>query len=173
MRSYAFLRTKSLRHIPNHQLSLQLSPCRHPLFLLVLGLLSPETSTLLTHTLETSLAPGLAQLLVGILLAGVVCDLALGDLGLVDDRQNVADLLGSGTLLRALLGSLDLLSGSVTLPDLAVAAGEEDEAVGVLLETGDVGSERLLRQVLAAGINGDANGGSKLAGNTSSLVRHC
>lgn len=52
---------------------------------------------------------------------------------------------------------------------MAALAGEEDQAALVLLETGDVGGERFLRDVLAAGVNGDADCGSELAGDASLL----
>jgi hypothetical protein len=65
------------------------------------------------------------------------------------------------------LGGLDVLGGSVTLLGLAVAAGEEDEALAVLLEALDVGLEALLGKVLAARVDGDTDGASELAGDTS------
>ena len=67
------------------------------------------------------------------------------------------------------LGGLDVLGGGVTLLGLAVAAGEEDEALPVLLEALDVGLEALLGEVLAARVDGDTDGAGELAGNASSL----
>ena len=64
------------------------------------------------------------------------------------------------------LGSLDVLGGGVTLLGLAVAAGEEDEALPVFLEALDVGLEALLGEVLAAGVDRDTDGASELAGDT-------
>lgn len=66
------------------------------------------------------------------------------------------------------LGGLDVLGGGVTLLGLAVAAGEEDEALPVLLEALDVGLEALLGEVLAARVDGDTDGTGELAGDTGS-----
>jgi hypothetical protein len=66
------------------------------------------------------------------------------------------------------LGGLDVLGGGVTLLGLAVAAGEEDEALPVLLEALDVGLEALLGEVLTARVDRDTDGTGELAGDTGS-----
>jgi len=90
---------------------------------------------------------------------------------LVDDRhegrevgENTFTLLGLGNVGSrgvALLGTL-----------LAATAGEEDEALLVLLKTSNVGLQALLGKVLAAGIDRDTDGGSELAGDASFLIAH-
>ena len=72
--------------------------------------------------------------------------------------------------MAALLGGLDVLSRGVALLGRLGLAGEEDELALVSLQALDVGLERLLGQVLAAGVDRDTDGGSELAGNASSLV---
>jgi hypothetical protein len=102
---------------------------------------------------------------VGLLGGGLV----VGDGALLESNGVVdgQDTGGGGDDVLALLGSLDVLGGSVTALGLAVAAGEEDEALLVLLEALDVGLEALLGKVLAAGIDGNADGARELAGNAS------
>jgi hypothetical protein len=131
----------------------------------------------------TSLRAGVTQLAVGVLGGLVVGNGALLELNDVLDGQDSGGV-GDGLA----LGGLDVFDGSVTLLGLTVAAGEEDEAVPVLLEALDVGLEApnatsaldrlhfgrwdvyvLLREVLAARVDGDTNGAGKLAGNASSL----
>ena len=135
------------------------------LFLLGLGLVSLVLGTLGADTDETGLGAGVAELAVGVLLGLVVGDLALLEGGDVLDGQDVAadNLVGR-------LGGLDVLGGGVTLLGLAVAAGEQDEALPVLLEAGDVGLEALLGEVLAAGVDRDTDGAGELAGNASSCA---
>lgn len=135
------------------------------LFLLGLSLLSLRLGTLFTSTLVTGLGALLTEHTVSVLSRLVVLDGALLEFDDVLDRQNLAGGLDGAV---ALLGSLDLLSGSVTLLGLAAAAGEENEALPVFLEALHVGLEALLREVLAAGVDGDTDGGSELAGDTSS-----
>lgn len=52
---------------------------------------------------------------------------------------------------------------------LAEFAGEEDEAGLVGLEAVNIGLEGFDGEVLAAGVDGDADGGSELARDTSFL----
>ena len=68
------------------------------------------------------------------------------------------------------LGSLDLLGGRVELLELTALAGEEDQASLVVLQTGNVGDQGLLRVVGAAVVDGDTDGGSKLLGDTGLLM---
>jgi hypothetical protein len=133
------------------------------LFLLVLLLLGLGSSASGALALVAGLRAGVTELPVDVLVALVVGDGALLESSDVLDGQDV----GADNVL-ARLGGLDVLGGSVTLLGLAVAAGEEDEALAVLLEALDVGLEGLLREVLAARVDGDTDGAGELAGNASS-----
>ena len=133
------------------------------LFLLVLLLLGLGRGTGSALADETGFRAGVTELPVGILLALVVTKgTLLEERGSLDGKDVAADNV------LARLGGLDVLSGSVTLLGLAVAAGEEDEALAVLLEALDIGLEGLLREVLAARVDGDTDGAGELAGNASS-----
>lgn len=136
------------------------------LFLLSVSLLSLGLSTLLTGTLVAGLGTLFTEQTVCVLGGLVVLDGTLleGD-GVLDGENLLGGLDGV-----ALLGGLDLLDGSVTLLGLAVAAGEENEALPVLLETLHVGLEALLGEVLAAGVDGDTDGASELAGDTGGYL---
>ena len=135
------------------------------LFLLSFGLISLDLGTLGASTGVALLGAGVTELPVGVLGCLNAADGDLLNDGLVDNGEDLGGSLdGVSTL-----GGLDVLSGSITALGLAVTAGEEDETLPVLLETLDVGLEALLGDVLAAGIDGDTNGGCELAGNTSSL----
>lgn len=129
------------------------------LFLLGLVLLSLGLSTLLTDTNEAGLRASVTELPVRSLLTLVVADGALLECDGVLDGQDS----GGGAEEVALLGSLDVCGGSVTLLRLAVSAREEDEALLVLGKTLHVGLEALLRDVLATGINSDTDGRRELA----------
>lgn len=133
------------------------------LFLLVLGLLSLKSSTLGASTSVALLGALVTEDTVGVL-GGLV----VGDVALLED-SDVLDGEGSGVGGDAVggLGSLDVLGGGVAGLGLAVAAGEEDEALLVLLEALDVGLEALLGEVLAAGVDGNADGLCQLAGDAS------
>jgi hypothetical protein len=109
------------------------------LFLLGVGLVSLGLRALLADTDETGLGAGVAELAVSVLGGLVVLDGALLELLDVLDGQD-----GGGIADGVALGGLDVLGGSVTLLGLSVAAGEEDEAVPVLLEALYVGLEALL-----------------------------
>lgn len=126
---------------------------------LVPGPLLPLASVALVGALGTQLAESTA--LDG---CGHVGLLDLGD-GLVD-AGNGESGTGGGD---ALGGGLELLLGRVALLGLVALLGEQDQAGGVGLEALDVGGEGLLGQVLAAGIDGDTDSGSVLAGDTGSL----
>jgi hypothetical protein len=124
------------------------------------------------------LGAGLTQPAVRSLLTlGHLVALDLGD-GLlgggVGDGQDGADVSGVALGLALSgeggLGGLDFLSGGVQLLELAALAGEEDEAGLVVLQTGDVGDEGLLGVVDPTVVDGDADGGGELLGDTSFLI---
>jgi hypothetical protein len=102
---------------------------------------------------------------VGILSGLVVANGTLLELDDVLDGQGKGgaadDVLGS-------LGGLDVLSRSVTLLGLAVATGEDNEALPELLETLHVELESLLGEVLAARIDRDSDCARHLTGDTGS-----
>ena len=110
-------------------------------------------------------AASLAESHVGTTLDGsghlALLDLLDGDVG-GSDGEDGGDVLGLVDLGDVGLGVT--LLGSVAL------AGEEDQALLVGLEAGDVDGKRLLAEVLAAEVDGDANSGSLAAGDTSLLV---
>lgn len=147
------------------------------LFLGSSSLLSLDPSTLLLATLVAGLAAGVTQLAVGSLLAlGEVGALDLSDgLTLVEvvDGEDGTDAGGVALGLalggESSLGSVDLLGGRVKLLELTALAGEEDQAGLVVLETGDIGDERLLGVVDTAVVNGDTDGTGELLGDTSFL----
>jgi len=137
-------------------------PSAGSLFLLGLRLVSLVLGALLADTDKASLGAAVAELAVCVLGGLIVAELALGDLGDVLDGQGDG---GAGHDLLGVLGGLDVLGRGVTLLGLAVAAGEEDEALPVLLEALDVGLEALLGEVLAARVDRDTDGAGELAGN--------
>lgn len=133
------------------------------LFLLGGSLLLLSGGTLSASTSVALLSAGIAEEPVGVLGGRlVVADGALLESNTVVDGQDGGS---GGDDVLALLGSLNVLGGSITALGLAVAAGEEDEALLVLLEALDVGLEALLGEVLAAGVDGDTDGPRELAGN--------
>jgi hypothetical protein len=71
--------------------------------------------------------------------------------------------------LALLLRQFDVLGRAVEFLVLAGLAGEQNQAGLVGLEPGDVGGERFLRGVLAAIVDGDADGRGKLAGDAGFL----
>lgn len=96
----------------------------------------------------------------------------LGQIALANLLDGGVDVDDGQTLLEAghsLLGTSNLLLGRVTLLLLSGLAGEEDQAGTVLLEAGNVGGERFVGEVLAAGVNSDTDRGRKLAGDASFL----
>lgn len=125
------------------------------LFLRSGSLLGLGLGPLLAGTSVPGVSTGLTESPVGVLGGLVITDGALLELVSVLDGES----LGSALDVLALLGSGNLLSGSVTLLGLAVAAGEENEALLELLKTLDVGLQGLLGDVLAAGVDRDTNGG--------------
>lgn len=153
---------------PRLLVSQQLLPCGRAssLFVLgslrlglVLGPLLPLARVALVGALGTELAE--STTLDG---GGQVGLLDLGD-GLVDADEGESGAGGR----NALGGGLEVLLGGVALLGLVALLGEQNQAGGVSLEALDVGGERLLGQVLAAGIDGDTNGRGVLAGDTGSL----
>jgi hypothetical protein len=81
----------------------------------------------------------------------------------------VLDLAVVGEL-ADLLGSRDFVGGGVASLGLAVGARENNEALLVCLQSGDVGLEGLLREVLSSGVDSDTDGGSELPGDTGFLL---
>lgn len=137
------------------------------LFLLVLSLLSLVRRALLADTDKAGLGASVTELPESVLGGLEVADLALLELDLVLDGKG--DLGAADNVLSA-LGSLDVLGGGVTLLGLAVAAGEENETLPVLLEALDVGLKTLLGKVLAAGVDRDTDGAGELAGDTGGCL---
>lgn len=137
---------------------------------------------LLLSLLLLSLLPGPLLPLAGVALVGaLVTQLAesttldgLGQLGLLDlgnGRGNGGNGEGGARREDGVLNGLEVLLGGVGLLGLVGLLGEEDEAGGVSLQALDVGSEGLLGEVLAAGIDRDADGRGVLAGNAGGLKR--
>ena len=133
------------------------------LFLLLGGLLSLGLGALLADTNQASLGAGLAELPEGIFGSLVVGNGALLEF---DDVLDGKAGLGAGNDVLTALGGLDVLSRGVAVLGLSVAAGEENEALPVLLETLNIGLEALLGEVLAAGVDRDTDGAGELAGDT-------
>jgi hypothetical protein len=140
---------------------------------LVIGL---DAGTLLAHTAVAGLGAGLTETAVsGLVTLGesVTLDLSdgLGNSGVGDGEGGLS--AGDDTVTLALgnggLGGLDVLGGGVELLELTALAGEEDQASLVVLETGNVGDQGLLRVVGTAVVNGDTDGRSKLLGDTGFL----
>lgn len=113
--------------------------------------------------------------LVGALVAQLAVGAALdggGELGLLDGLDGgvgVDDGEGGGGVGGGAGGGLELLLGGVALLGLVALLGEQDQALLVGLEALDVGGQGLLGDVLAAGVDGDADGGGVLAGDASGL----
>lgn len=135
------------------------------LFLLVALLLFLSLSTLLADTNEASLRTGLSELDVCIIVTLVLANRTLFEIDHVLDGQGIGGGLDD---VLAGLGGFDIFCRSVTILRLAVAAREEDETLLVFLEALHVGLEALLREILAAGVDGDTDGACELAGNASS-----
>lgn len=66
-------------------------------------------------------------------------------------------------------GGLGEVGGRVAVLGLAGLAGEQDQALLVGLQAGDVGGEALLGQVLAAAVDGNADRLGEAAGDASLL----
>lgn len=134
--------------------------------LVLLGL-----GTLLALAEQASIGASDTQSAVGVLGAWVVADLAVLDGDLVGDRESLVGELDLAVveLVADLLGSIDLVLGGIALLGRLDLAGEEDKTLLVLLEAQDVGLERLLGQVLAAGVDSNADGGRQLAWDASLL----
>lgn len=94
-------------------------------------------------------------------------DVALLDL--LDGEVGGGDGEGGGDVGGLVdLGDVGL---GVTLLGGVGLAGEQDQALLVGLEAGDVDGQGLLGEVLAAEVDGDADGGSKGTGDTSLLLK--
>lgn len=139
-------------------------------------IISLGLGTLLAHTLVAGLSAGVTETTVSSLLTlgeRVALDLGNGlSSGGVGDGEGGLNTGGDAVTLALSdggLDGLDFLSGGVELLELTALAGEEDQASLVVLETGDVGNQRLLGVVGAAVVNGDTDGRSKLLGDTSFL----
>lgn len=135
---------------------------------------------LLLSLLLLSLLPGPLLPLAGVAVVGaLVAQLAesttldgLGQLGLLDlgnGRGDGGNGEGSARREDGVLNGLEVLLRGVGLLGLVGLLGEEDEAGGVSLQALDVGSEGLLGDVLAAGIDRDADGRGVLAGDAGGL----
>jgi hypothetical protein len=146
------------------------------LFLGIGLVISLDASTLLAHAAVAGLSAGLTEAAVGSLVTlreSVTLDLSdgLGGGGVGDGEGgvNAGDDAVTLALGNGSLGGLDVLGGGVELLELTALAGEEDQASLVVLETGNVGNQGLLRVVGAAVVNRDTDGRSKLLGDTSFL----
>jgi len=113
--------------IPHHSTST-------PLFLRIL-LIRLRLRALGPHTHKPGLRARRTERLIRALRLLDVADLRLGELDSVGDGQDGRE----GRKRLALLGGLDVGSRRVARLGLAVAAGEEDEALLVLLQALDVG----------------------------------
>lgn len=156
--------TRPAKRTPGTFLSATSNP-KTSLFLGSLGLgLLPHT--LLPDTHQAGVGPRLPEGLVGTAL-DVLGQGALGDLAEAGG-DGLGNAEGGGDVLCGLAGLL-VLRG-VGLLGLVGLAGEDNQAGLVGLEALDVGREGLLGEVLAAGIDGDADGGGVELGNASGLV---
>lgn len=151
-----------------HILSVHNPPAHHiihppitpPLLLRSRGIVRLGLRPLLPRPLVALLAPGVAQPPVRSLLAlAHLADLDLAvHAGLGDDvpdrhgGRGATDDLG-----RLAVRGLDLLGRRVGLLVGAGTSGEEDQSRAVGLEPGDVLSEGFGREVLSAGVDGDAD----------------
>ena len=132
------------------------------LFLVGSSLLLLGLGTLGALANQTSVGASVAELAVGVLLAWVVGDLALGDLDGVDDGESLVGLLNVGAV-AGLLRGLGVLGGCLARLGGIALAGKEDEAALVGLQTLDVGLEGLLREVLTTWIDRDSDCACELA----------
>ena len=156
--------TRPAKRTPGTFLSAATNP-KTSLFLGSLGLgLLPHT--LLPDAHQAGVGPRLPEGLVGTAL-DVLGQGALGDLAEAGG-DGLGNAESGGDVLCGLGGLLAL--GGVGLLGLVGLAGEDDQAGLVSLEALDVGREGLLGEVLAAGIDGDADGGGVELGNASGLV---
>lgn len=137
------------------------SPC------LFLGLLSFGLflGTFLPDALESRIASCPAQLRVSPALNW------LGHVALLYFGDALAERLeGEGVLdVRDSLDLAEIRVLAVTRLGLAALAWEDDQSGLVGFEALDISDERLFAEVLAAGIDGNANGGRDKTGNTSGL----
>lgn len=157
-----------LTHGTNQSKENKLPFTRCCLLLLSLLLLSLLPSPLLTLALVALVGALVAQLAESTTLD------RLGQLGLLDLGNGRGDGgNGEGGTGRedGVLNGLEVLLGGVGLLGLVRLLGEENEAGGVGLQALYVGSERLLGEVLAAGVDRDADGRGVLAGDAGGLKR--
>lgn len=110
----------------------------------------------------------------GALVAQLAVGAALDSLGQVGRLDGLDGGVGVDNGERGAGGGLDsgleVLLGGVTLLGLVALLGEQDQAGSVGLEALNVDGERLLGQVLATSIDGNADGGGVQAGNASGLM---
>lgn len=143
------------------------------LFLSSGGLISLVLGSLLPNSGIPGVTSGVSEFPVSGLLAlwkiGLL-DLADGPITGDDGEQRIDILGGVGlALLESNLSLLDLLGCGVELLELSTTAGEQDKTGLESLQTGNVGSEGLGAGIGTAVVDGNADGWSKLAGNTSLL----
>lgn len=68
------------------------------------------------------------------------------------------------------LGNLQVIFARVKLLMLSALAREENKSCFISFQSFDIGGKRFGREILAARVDGDANGWSKLARDTSFLT---
>lgn len=137
------------------------------LFLGSSSLISCILCSLLTLSGQSSLTSGIPQLSVCTSLNW------FWHISLLDLWETTLNSGNWESVLNTAAGFLErweLLFGGITLLRLAEFAWEEDKAGTEGVETVDVGLEGLDWEVLAAGVNGDTDSRSELAGNSSLLT---
>lgn len=158
--------------IATHFVSHNRRTSNNHLFLGVGGLLVLVLLALLAGTLVALLRASLAERSVSVLGGLVIRNLALLDLVDVGDGEGRLVVLDLAVVrvVADLLGGVDLVLGRIASLGLLAVAREDNETLLVGLQAGDVGLERLLGDVLAAGVDSDADGGRKLARDASLLL---
>lgn len=158
-------------HQPSNQKQRKQTPVFSYELLISLLLLSLLLLSLLPGPLLALASVALVGALVAQLAEGTALD-GLGQLGLLDlgdGRGDGGDGEGGARREDGVLNGLEVLLGRVGLLGLVGLLGEEDQAGGVGLEALDVGGEGLLGDVLAARVDGDADGRGVLAGDAGGL----
>lgn len=139
-------------------------PAKGPphLFLLRSSLFLLRLRTLLPLSYQTSITTRNAQCLVCVLGRLVVCDLAFLDHDLVADSECMMVMLDL-VIVTVLTVLLHFLLGRLALLRRLRLAGEQDETSFVGFEALNVRGQRFFGQVLATGVDGDADCWSQLA----------